>query len=71
MPAYLRHPARERLAAEWEDGLPKQCVFSAEESAWRLSCMTKDEALQETAQEQKTAEEQRGISLRHGKALRK
>lgn len=59
MPAYLRHPARERLAAEWEDGLPKQCVFSAEESAWRLSCMTKDEALQETAQEQKTAEEQR------------
>lgn len=48
MPAYLRHPARERLAAEWEDGLPKQCVFSAEESAWRLSCMTKDEALQET-----------------------
>lgn len=27
MPAYLRHPARERLAAEWEDGLPKQCVF--------------------------------------------
>lgn len=59
MPAYLRHPAREQLAAEWEDVLPKQCVFSAEASAWRLSCVTKDEALQETAQEQKTAEEQR------------
>ena len=61
MPAYLRHPMRERLAAEWESLLPEQHVFSAEESTWKLSCMTKEAALRETAQEQKATREQRAF----------
>lgn len=48
MPAYLRHPARERLAAEWEDGLPKRVFFLRRNRHGGFPGMTKDEALQET-----------------------
>lgn len=59
MPAYLRHPARKPLAAEWE--IPERFLFPAEESEWQFTCLTKEEALREAAQEERLAEEQREL----------
>lgn len=57
MPALLRHPDAAMLLPEGEE----QKTFRAEPSAWKISCMTRDEALRETAQEQKIAEAQRNF----------